>query len=383
MKYNSRISSITEYHFQKLDYIKNIFREQGMKITDLSIGDPDLQVDNCILEALVNGFSNREFNNYPPYEGIKELKEAVIKYYRDRFSVDINYDEVIILIGSKEGLNNIIPASCGIGDYAIIPTPAYPVYETCCKLWGVNTYKIELDEKEMYLPNLNSIPSNILDKSNLMIINYPNNPTGAVGNSDFFTDIVNFSYENDILVCNDGAYNEILDADVNPISILQFDTEKKCIEIGSFSKIYNMTGFRIGYAVGNKKAISALLKVKSNVDSGQFKPIQKAAEAALRLNINYINSIRKIYSDRKAVAKMLLEEHNIEYFNSEGTFYLWCKAPSGYSNLEFCEELLQEYGIVVTPGNVFAIDDNIHFRISLTRDKDEIKNCFKSLKSYK
>lgn len=383
MKYNSRISSVSEYHFQKLDYIKNIFQSQGIRITDLSIGDPDLQVDKSILEAMIAGFSNSGFNNYPPYEGMKELKEAVIKYYRDRFLVELNYDEVIILIGSKEGLNNIIPACCGIGDYAIIPTPAYPVYETCCKLWGVNTYKIQLDEKEMYLPNLNSIPSNILNKSNLMIINYPNNPTGAVGNSEFFTDIVNFSYENDILVCNDGAYNEILEVGIKPMSILQFDTEKKCIEIGSFSKIYNMTGFRIGYAVGNKKAISALLKIKSNVDSGQFKPIQKAAEAAFKLDINYINSIRKIYSDRKAAARMLLDEHNIDYFNSAGTFYLWCKAPNSYNNLEFCEELLKEYGIVVTPGDVFAAADNIHFRISLTKDKDEIINCFKSLKSYK
>ncbi|GLC32770.1 aminotransferase class I/II-fold pyridoxal phosphate-dependent enzyme [Clostridium omnivorum] len=383
MKYNSRISSIAEYHFRKLDYIKNIFQEQGIKITDLSIGDPDLQVDKSILEALVADFSNSGFNNYPPYEGMRDLKEAVIKYYRDRFLVDINYDEVIILIGSKEGLNNIIPASCGIGDYAIIPSPAYPVYETCCKLWGVNTYKIELKEKDMYLPNLNSIPSKILDKSNLMIINYPNNPTGAVGNADFFKEIVEFAYENNILVCNDGAYNEILDVDVKPISILQFDTEKKCIEIGSFSKIYNMTGFRIGYAVGNSRAISALLKVKSNVDSGQFKPIQKAAEAALKLDIDYINRIRNIYSERKAAAEMLLDEHNIQYFNSAGTFYLWCKAPYGYSNIEFCEELLKEYGIVVTPGSIFDVDDSTHFRISLTRDKNEIINCFKSLKSYK
>lgn len=383
MKYNSRLSTISEYHFQKLDYIKNTIQLQGTKITDLSIGDPDLQVDKSILEALVADFAYKGFNNYPPYDGVIDLKEAVIKYYKERFSVDINYDEVIILIGSKEGLNNLIPASCGIGDYAIIPTPAYPVYETCCKLWGVNTYNVPIDEKNMYLPDLNSIPSNILNKANLMIINYPNNPTGAVGNADFFKEIVDFSYKNDILICNDGAYNEILEVDVSPISILQYDLEKRCLEIGSFSKIYNMTGFRIGYAVGNRKAISALLKVKSNVDSGQFKPIQAAAKAALLLDRGYINSIRKIYSERKASAEMLLDEHSIEYFKSEGTFYIWCKAPKGYTNLEFCEELLKKYGILVTPGNIFSSEDYLHFRISLTRDKDEIISGFKSLKSYK
>lgn len=382
MEFNDRINTISEYHFKKLDAIRKEFRSSGRNLVDLSIGDPDLPTDKSILDALIKGFEVKDFNKYPPYDGIEELKRGIIDYYYRFFSVKLTLDEVIILIGSKEGINNLIPAVCGIGDFAIIPNPAYPVYETCCHLWGVNTFNVALEERNSYLARLEHVPNDIAQKSRLFIINYPNNPTGAVATPEFYREIIDFCYKNDIVLCNDGAYNEITSGNEKPKSILQYDKKKCCIEFGTFSKIYNMTGFRIGYAVGNSKIIQALLKVKSNVDSGQFIPIQYAAIQALNLNEDYANNIRKVYTERRVSAEKLLKKHNIEFFTGSGTFYIWCRTPKNYSTQSFCEEILNEYGIVVTPGIAFGSGGKEYFRIALTTDKSNIVNALIKLKIY-
>jgi len=383
MKINNRLSSIQEYHFQKLDIIKKKLIAEGKSITDMSIGDPDLAVNEKIIDSLVEGLKLKSFNKYPPYEGIKELKLQIIKYYNETFSVKLNEDEVIILIGSKEGINNIIPAVCNFGDYVIVPQPGYPVYETSCHLWGAVPYKIPLTEKNGYLPKVDNIPINVLSKSKLFIVNYPNNPTGAVANEEFFEYMIEFCTKNDIVLFNDGAYNEILKEKERPLSLLTFDKKKKCIEFGSFSKSYNMTGFRIGYAVGNKEVISSLLKVKSNVDSGQFMPIQLAACEAMNLSSGYIDSIRRIYDERRLVAEERLKRCNIKFFKPQGTFYIWCRVPQDYTLDEFCEELIIKHGIIVTPGYAFGNICSDYFRISLTIDKDKIDNALNKLNMYK
>lgn len=379
MEVNNRLNSVSEYHFQKLDSIKKDMIKRGEKVTDLSIGDPDLPVDSSIIKALVNALNLEGYNKYPPYEGIEELRKAVVEYYGEVFSVKLNLSEVLILIGSKEGINNIIPSICAIGDYAITPTPSYPVYETCCHLWGVNTYNIPLCEINNYLPKIENLPKEIISKSKLMVLNYPNNPTGAVANEEFYKEIIKFCIKNNIILYNDGAYNEIIKENEKPLSILQFDDKKQCIEFGTFSKIYNMTGFRIGYAVGNASVIKSLLKVKSNVDSGQFLPIQHASIEALKLNRHYINSIRKIYDERKASAEIVLKKHNIDFYKGEGTFYIWCKTPSKFTTEEFCEKLLHKYKIIVTPGRAFGDLGKEYFRIALTKDKEQIVNALDKL----
>lgn len=374
MKLNNRMNAIKEYHFQKFDEIKNNLKNSGKEILDLSIGDPDLMPEQKILDAMVSSFKYRNFNMYPPYDGINELKEAIIHYYKSSYSVSLNMDEVIVLIGSKEGLFHMIPAVCDIGDYALIPEPAYPVYETACKLWGVNYYKFNLMPKNDYLPDFAGISGNITNKSKLMIINYPNNPTGAAANEDFYKEAVRYCIQKDIVLCNDGAYNEIIGTDDKRISLLQYDKNKiQSIEFGTFSKIYNMTGFRVGYAVGNKKIIKNLLKVKSNADSGQFIPIQYAAIEALKLDEEYIRKGRKIYSERKDIIYDFLEKNKIEYYRSPATFYIWCKVPYNYTCDEFCSELLNNRNILVTPGYVFGSFSNDHFRISVTQSSELIR----------
>lgn len=370
MRRNRRIENISEYHFKDLDALKSRYNGSGIKISDFSIGDPDLPVNNKIIDALIYGLSLKEYNKYPPYEGISELKQAVIKYYEEAYSVNLEEDEILILIGSKEGINNLIPTVCDFGDYAIMTSPSYPVYETCCRLWGVNTNRVPLYEKNMYLPDLNTISKSILEQSGLFIVNYPNNPTGAVATPEFYREIAALCKSKDIVLCNDAAYNEILCNRGKPLSLLQYSGKRNCIEIGSVSKTYNMTGFRIGYAVGDPEIIKILSKVKSNVDSGQFKPIQYAAAEALKLNRDYINSIRKIYIERRTAMEKLLEKNNIKFFRGEGTFYIWCETPAPYSTEEFCSYLLSNYGIIVTPGEVFGKEGKDYFRISLTSDSE-------------
>jgi LL-diaminopimelate aminotransferase len=380
MKINNRLSNVDEYHFKKLSDIKNKILLTGKKIIDLSIGDPDLAVDSKITDALIEGLKDAHYNNYPPYDGILDLKKAVIRYYNQVYSVSLNLNEVIILIGSKEGISNIIPAVCDIGDCVIVPEPAYPVYSICSKLWGCIPYTIPLKEKDGYMPNLCEIPVEIVNKAKLFFINYPNNPTGAEATSEFYKSIINFSYNNNIVLCNDSAYNEIIKVDKKAISIMQYDIKRQCIEFGTLSKTYNMTGYRIGYAVGNAKVINALLKIKSNCDSGQFLPVQKAAVAALNLERDYVYNARKIYDERREIAKKILIKKNISFFDTEGTFYLWCKTPKNYTTSEFCEELLINYGIVVTPGNFFGKIGYDYFRVALTKDKLILEEALNSIK---
>lgn len=380
MKINNRLNKVSGYYFQKLDEIKSKLIESGKSMVDLSIGDPDLPVEENIIKALKEGIDSKEFNKYPPYEGIKELKYQIIKYYEEVYNVHLNLDEVLILIGSKEGINNIIPAVCDIGDYAIIPQPAYPVYETCSELWGVIPYKISLLEKNNYLPSFKDIPQNVLSNCKLMVLNYPNNPTGATATEEFYKEAIEFCNKNNIVLYNDGAYNEIIEEDINPLSILSFDYKKQCIEFGTFSKTYSMTGFRIGYVVGNSKVISALLKVKSNVDSGQFLPIQYAACEALNLKRDFVMKIRRIYDERRLAAEKKLLECGISFYKPKGTFYIWCKVPKNFTVNEYCMELLNNYGIIVTPGYNFGSMYNGYFRIALTKDVQIISEALDKIK---
>lgn len=382
MKLNNRLIRINEYHFKKIDELKRKMLEEGKKVIDLGIGDPDIPLDKEIIDGLLEGFNYKEFNRYPPYDGINELKEQIIKYYDEVYSVSLKTEEVLILIGSKEGICHLVPAVCDIDDIAIVPEPGYPVYETCCYLWGVQPYKIPLTEKNSYLPKCEILPQNIVQKCKLFMINYPNNPTGAIGDDEFYRYITKFCSRNNIVLCNDGAYNEILNMGCRQTSLLQFDDKKEFIEFGTFSKLFNMTGFRLGYAVGNEKIIKQLLKVKSNMDSGQFIPIQCAGMKALKLGQAYAEKIRNVYSSRKKVAEAALDSHNIRYFKGLGTFYIWCSVPDSYSTDEFCEKLIENNGIIVTPGYSFGSVGYNHFRIALTKEAEVIKNALDCLDVY-
>lgn len=382
MKLNNRLNHIDEYHFKKIDDLKCRLINEGKNIYDLGIGDPDIPVRNEITSGLIKAFDYTDFNRYPPYDGIIELKKQIIKYYENIYSVKLELDEVLILIGSKEGICHLVPAVCDIGDTSIVPDPSYPVYKTCASLWGVESYRVPLIESNSYLPVCESIPQKIVNECKIFIINYPNNPTGAVADAEFYKYIIKFCSNNNIVLCNDGAYNEILNTSIKQISLLQFDDKRQFIEFGTFSKLFNMTGFRLGYAVGNREIIKKLLKIKSNMDSGQFMPIQYAGIEAMKLGKDYSEYIRNIYTLRKKAAESLLDKHNIKYYKSDGTFYIWCSVPNNYTTDEFCEELITNNGIIVTPGYSFGSLGHNHFRIALTKDVSIIEEALSSIKSY-
>lgn len=214
-----------------------------------------------------------------------------------------------------------------------------------------------------------------------MFLNYPNNPTGAAATGKFYGDIIKLADQYNIIPVNDGAYNEIVFNDA-PISILQYDIKKQSIEIGSFSKIFNMTGFRIGYAAGNKDVIKAMIKINSNLDSGQFIPVQYAAISALRLGEDYRKKVSSEYYNRKEKLINILKTKNIKYFNSSGAIYLWCHVPKGFSTDEFCGELLEKYGIIVSPGYNFGTTTYDFFRIALTESIENIEKAFSKLRVY-
>ncbi|GAA0176965.1 aminotransferase class I/II-fold pyridoxal phosphate-dependent enzyme [Clostridium sediminicola] len=380
---SNRTLKIEEYCFESINKIKKEKLIKGEEILDLGIGDPDLPVHENIINKLINALKFQGFNKYPPYEGIKELKKEIIKYYNEVFNVNLQMDEVLVLIGSKEGIGHLLPVVCDYGDELIITEPKYPPYERCSKLWNIKCNKIRLLEKNNYLLNLNSISKEVKDKSKLMILNYPNNPTGAVANEYFYKEVIKYCKKNNILLCNDGAYNEIVDINTIPQSILSYDNSKTCIEIGTFSKTFNMTGFRIGYIVGNRKIINGLLKVKSSFDSGQFVPIQYAAIEALKLPKSYIEKNRLIYYNRKVAVKEILSKKGIHYFNSKGTFYIWCSTPEGYTDKQICEEFINENGIIVTPGSAFGEKYNHFFRIALACKKELIVGAMERIQEYK
>jgi LL-diaminopimelate aminotransferase len=380
LKINNRLNLLPGKSFLNLDEIAEKMKKENKEIYNFGVGDPNLDISEEITEGLKNGLKKSKFNNYPPYDGIIELKREIIKYYKNLYDVILNEDEVIITIGSKNAIVNLIPAVCDFNDSIMIPEPAYPVYKNACSLWGVHYNKIPLTSTNNYLPSLN-IDDKILKESKLLFLNYPNNPTGAAASGKFYGDIIKLADQYNIIPVNDGAYNEIVFNDA-PISILQYDIKKQSIEIGSFSKIFNMTGFRIGYAAGNKDVIKAMIKINSNLDSGQFIPVQYAAISALRLGEDYRKKVSSEYYSRKEKLINILKTKNIKYFNSSGAIYLWCHVPKGFSTDEFCGELLEKYGIIVSPGYNFGTTTYDFFRIALTESIENIEKAFSKLRVY-
>jgi len=381
LKINNRTTNLPQYHFDKIDILKDKVRKEGRELIDIGIGDPDLEPPKEVNEALIEALSYKGYHNYPKGSGIVKLKKQVVKDYKLNYGVDLTEDEVLITIGSKEALSNIIPTVCDINDYIILPDPSYPAYESCSRLWGVIPYKMPLIEEKNYYPNLNLIPENIKKVSKLMIINYPNNPTGANLKKDFLEEIKEMCAKYNIVLCNDGAYKEIVNKKEDRLSILMGGISN-CIEFSSFSKAFSMTGYRIGYVAGDKNIIKALGEVKNNMDSGQFMPIQYSALRAIKDCSYYIEYINEVYRKRKVLAESILDEKNIKYFKGEGTFYIWCKIPTGYTTDEFCSELLLKKGIVVTPGSAFGRLGYGYFRIALTKDEEVIRNTLNKLDRY-
>ena len=378
-----RLKKLPPYLFKEIDRKKSEVRARGVDIIDLGIGDPDLPTPPHIIEALKKAAEDPGNHRYPSYSGMGDFKEAVAKWYQERFGVELDPDtEVVSLIGSKEGIAHFPLAFVNPGDVALVPAPAYPVYHIATMFAGGESYFMPLLSENRFLPDLNAIPDKIISRARIMFINYPNNPTSAVADLEFFRKVVEFARNNNILVCHDAAYTEMAFDGYRPPSFLAADGAKEVgIEFHSLSKTYNMTGWRIGFAVGNREAIDGLGAIKSNIDSGVFQAVQMAGIEAIRGDQSCVRDMVQVYSRRRDLMVKGLQDVGFEVESPRATFYLWIKVPEGYTSSDLTERLLEDAGLVVTPGNGFGEPGEGYFRIALTQKRERLAEAVQRLKA--
>jgi len=370
--FSKRIQELPPYLFADLDKKKSELRAKGVDIIDLTVGDPDQPTPGFIIREMKKWLDVPQMHRYPSYEGTIEFRRAAAEWYKKRFNVELNPEtEVVALIGSKEGIAHLPIGIIDPGDVALVPDPAYPVYSIGVHFAGGKSFLMPLLRENNFLPDLSQIQKNLARDTKLMYLNYPNNPTSATADIEFFKNAVEFARENNIIICHDAAYTEITTSDdFTPPSILEVEGAKeRCIEFHTLSKTFNMTGWRIGFAVGNSNLISALKKVKTNIDSGVFTAIQMAGIAALKKYEDVVKKQRKLIKKRRKIFETGLKKLGIDVFSSRATFYVWARIPGKQGTREFADRLL-EAGVAVTPGNGFGRYGEGYFRVSLTVDTD-------------
>lgn len=379
----SRVKNLPPYLFATIDKMKKEAIARGVDLIDMSIGDPDLPTPSHIVDAMKIATEKPEHHRYPSYEGMPSFREAVAGWYKSRFNVTIDPGtEALSLIGSKEGIGHIPLAFVEPGDTVLVPSPGYPVYPVSALFAGGESYLMPLREENGFLPDLKSIPEKTLLNARLMFINYPNNPTSAVASREFFEEVISLAGRYNIIVCHDAAYSEIYFEGKKPLSFMEVEGAKDVgIEFHSLSKTYNMTGWRIGFAVGNSDVIAGLGKIKSNLDSGVFQAIQEASIVALQTDDRILSDIRNIYRERRDVLYDALKQIGIEMSRPSASFYLWTKVPEGFDSASFAAHLLEKAGILITPGNGFGAAGEGYVRFALTVPVERIREAADRIKS--
>jgi LL-diaminopimelate aminotransferase len=377
-----RIQSLPPYLFAEIDRKKQAVRAKGVDIIDLGVGDPDHPTPGFIVERMKREAAVPANHQYPSYEGLPEFRAAAAAWYDGRFGVSLDpAREVVALIGSKEGIAHFPLAFVDPGDVVLVPDPGYPVYHISTMFSGGKSYFMPLKRENGFLPELGKIPARTLARAKILFLNYPNNPTSAVADKTFYRKVLAFAEEHDLIVAHDVAYTEIYFDGKKPMSILELPgARRRCIEFHSLSKTYNMTGWRIGFAVGNPELVGGLGKVKTNVDSGVFQAIQGAAIAALQSGEKATDAIRKTYQERRDVLIPGLRALGLDPVVPQATFYVWIPVPKGYTSASFCAHLLTNTGIVTTPGNGFGASGEGYIRIALTKEKGRIREALERIR---
>jgi len=377
-----RIDQIPPYLFAEIDKRKEEMRKKGIDLIDLGIGDPDLPTPKPIIERLKKAAENPKNHRYPSYEGMIEFRTAVAQWYKRRFGIQLDPEtEVLSLIGSKEGIAHIPLAFVDPGDIVLVPSPGYPVYRVSTLFAGGTPYFLPLRKENGFLLNVSQIPESVAKKAKLLFINYPNNPTSAVAERSFFEEVVAFARRYQVIVSHDAAYSEVAFDGYHPLSFLQVEGAREVgVEFHSLSKTFNMTGWRIGFAVGHPEILAGLGRVKTNIDSGLFQAIQEAGTEALNHFDTPLPEIINIYERRRDVMVKGLRELGLEVDRPKATFYLWIQVPKGYTSAEFTTVLLEQAGIVATPGNGFGEDGEGFIRMALTVDEKRLNEAIERLR---
>lgn len=378
MQENLAMQNLPPYLFAQIEKKIAEAKTKGVDIINLGIGDPDLPTPTFIIDRMAQSIYDAPNHQYPSSVGLLEYRKAVASWYMQRFNVKLDpAREVVSLLGSKEGIAHISYCYLNPGDISLVPDPGYPVYGIGTLLAGGQPYFMPLREENGYLPVLEDIPDEVARKAKLMFVNYPNNPTGAAADLDFYNKVVEFARTYDILVCHDAAYSEIAFDGWRPQSFLQAEKATQVgIEFHSLSKTYNMTGWRIGWAAGNADAVEVLGRFKSNVDSGIFQAIQYAAITALTGPQDCVEEMKQVYNERRDIAMDGLAKLGLKAVPPQGSFYFWIPVPDGYTSASFAETVLEKTGVIVTPGSGYGQYGEGYFRIALTVDKERLQEAF-------
>jgi LL-diaminopimelate aminotransferase len=368
MKVARRINNLKPYLFVEINKKIAEKKAKGEEVVSFAIGDPDIPTPSHIIDSLCQAAQDPVNHRYPESEGLPELRQSIAAWYKKRFNVNLDpVNEVLPLIGSKEGIGHIAFCVIDPGDISLVPDPAYPVYAIGTQLAGGRPYYLSLRESNGFLPSLKGIREDILRKTKVLWINYPNNPTSAIADLSFFNEVVDFAKKHNILVCHDGPYSDVAFDDYQPASFMQAEGAKDIgLEFHSFSKTYNMTGWRIGMVVGNAQMVATLRTLKSNLDSGIPQAIQRMAIEALSGPQDSIAEHNTVYQRRRDLICEVLNNIGLQANPPKASLYIWAKVPEGYNSVDFTADLLEQVGVAVTPGVGYGRSGEGYVRLSLT-----------------
>lgn len=370
-----RLNSVQEYYFsRKLREVRQLIAE-GKPVINMGIGSPDLAPDLTVIEAMQKAMFDDKAHEYQSYQGLPELRKGMADFYKNHFNVDLDFNtEILPLMGSKEGIMHISLAFLNEGDEVLIPNPGYPTYASVTELVQAKAVNYDLSATTHWQPDFEALEKLDLSKVKLMWVSYPHMPTGANGTLELFQKLIAFGKKHSILIVNDNPYSFVLNE--NPLSILQIHGAKDiAIELNSLSKTYNMAGWRVGMVLGNPNLIDAVLKVKSNMDSGMFYGIQKGAIEALKLGNDWFEKQNEIYTKRRNLIFMLAEKLNCVFDKNSVGLFVWAKLPAGIKSEEFIDKVLIEKYIFITPGTIFGSNGEGYIRFSLCATEEKIQQA--------
>ena len=384
MRTAKRIEKLPPYLFVTISRKIAEKRAQGEDVITLAVGDPDIPTPRHVIERLCQAAQDPQNHRYPESEGLPQFRNAIAQWYEKRFGVTLEPDrEILPLIGAKEGIGHIALCLIDPGDIALVPDPAYPVYSIGTMFAGGSSYYMPLTEDNEFLPDLDRIPAEIARRAKILWINYPNNPTAAVADHEFFERVVAFARKYDIAVCHDAPYTEVAFDGYRPVSFLEaHGAIETGVEFHSLSKSYNMTGWRVGMMVGNAGIIDALRRVKSNLDSGIPQAIQQAAIEALTGPQDCVTEHNTIYKRRRDRLLQTLNQIGLEARPPSASLYIWARVPVGYTSLEFATSLLEDAGVVVTPGISYGKYGEGYIRLSLTVPDQRLEEALARLRAW-
>ena len=385
MRFSERMDRVPPYLFVQISRKIAEKKAQGIEVISFGIGDPDIPTPDYVIDALGDASHDAPNHRYPESEGLPEFREGVADWYKRRFDVTLDPEkEVISLIGAKEGIGHVAFCFLDAGDVALVPDPGYPVYAMGTLFAGGESYMLPLNEENDWLPDLDSIPGDVAARAKLLWLNYPNNPTGAVTDLDYFGKAIEFAKQHDIAIMHDACYTEVAYDGYRPPSFLQAEGAMDVgIEFHSLSKSYNMTGWRIGMAVGNADMIDALLTIKSNLDSGVPQAVQHMAIEAMKRPLESVDDRNAIYQARRDRVVPVLKDMGMKVESPRAGLYIWAGVPEGYTSAEFAEKLLEDTDVLMIPGGNYGATGEGYVRLSITLQDELIDKALERVSGWR